>query len=123
MPVSYKIFVLCKDKTWIQYLLIAIFQGNAAALSSYENIVEDICWLVSSFLFSDFIHVRRSGNLVVDTLAKKAKNMVGCQIWLEAMPEDIVPLVGLMFINFFSSIYAQTHCLVSQKKYLLPHSL
>ena len=92
-PVSYKIFALFNDKTWIQYLLIAIFQGNAV-LSSYGNIVEDICCLGSSFLFSDFIHVHRSGNMVVDALAKKAKNMVGCQIWLEAMPKDIVPLVG-----------------------------
>ena len=45
-------------------------------------------------MFSDFIHGHRSGNLVVDALAKKAKNMVGCQILLEARPEDVVPLVG-----------------------------
>lgn len=50
-----------------------------------------------SFIFSFFyfIHVHRTGNLVADALAKKAKNIVSCQVWFEAMPEDIVPLIGL----------------------------
>lgn len=72
----------------------AVSQGNAA-LASYENIVEDIRCLVSSFQFFDFIHVHRTGNLVAEALAKKAKNIVSCQVWFEAMPEDIVPLIGL----------------------------
>lgn len=71
----------------------AVSQGNAA-LASYGNIVEDIRWLVSSFQFFDFIHFHRTGNLVADALVKKAKNIVSCQVSFEAMPGDIVPLIG-----------------------------
>ena len=67
--------------------------GNAA-LSSFGNIVDDICSLVSSFKFSDFIHVHRACNFVADALAKKAKNLMGSQVWLDVMPEDITPLIG-----------------------------
>ena len=70
----------------------AVSQGNAV-LASYGNIVEDIRCLASSFLSFDFIHVHQNGNLVADSSAKKAKNIVGCQVWSETMPEDIVPLV------------------------------
>ena len=50
--------------------------------------------LVSSFTFSDFIHVHRACNFAADALAKKAKNLMGSQVWLDVMPEDITPLIG-----------------------------
>ncbi|KAL0002255.1 hypothetical protein SO802_016036 [Lithocarpus litseifolius] len=40
-----------------------------------------------------FSHVNRSGNIVVDALAKKASSNVGCQIWMDALPLDIAALV------------------------------
>ena len=70
-----------------------VTQDNAA-LSSYGNIVEDILCPVPSFLFVNFVHVPRSGNIVADALAKKAKDLVGCQVWSDVMPADIAPLVG-----------------------------
>ena len=45
--------------------------------------------LVSFFLFFDFIHVHHTYNFATDALAKKARNMVGCQVWFEVMPEGI----------------------------------
>ncbi|KAL0009443.1 hypothetical protein SO802_010945 [Lithocarpus litseifolius] len=66
----------------------AVSQGNAA-LASYGNIVENIRCFVSSFQFFDFIHVHRTGNLVADALAKKAKNIVSCQVWFRAKFENM----------------------------------
>ena len=71
----------------------AVSQENAA-LSLYGFIVEDILSLVSSFLSFEFVHVPRSGNIVANALAKKAKELVGCQVWSAEMPADIAPLVG-----------------------------
>ena len=71
----------------------AVSQENAA-LSSYGFIVEDILILISSFLSFEFVHVPRSGNIVADALAKKAKELVGCQVWGADMPANIAPLVG-----------------------------
>ena len=54
--------------------------------------MDDIRCLASSFLFYEFIHVHRTGNFVADALAKKAKNFVSYQVWLEELPKDIAPL-------------------------------
>ena len=78
-----------------------IFEGDSAivinavsaTLSSYGFIVEDILSLVSSFLSFEFVHVPRSDNIVANALAKKAKELVGCQVWSADMLVDIAPLV------------------------------
>ena len=55
------------------------------ALSSYGFIVEDILSLVPSFMSFEFVHVPRSSNIVADELAKKAKELVSCQVWSTIM--------------------------------------
>ena len=42
----------------------------------------------------EFVHFPRSGNIVADALAKKAKEVVGCPVWSVDMPADIALLVG-----------------------------
>lgn len=59
----------------------------------FGNIIDDIRHHVSAFQFSDFCHVNRSCNIVVDALAKRAKLCEGMQVWLECLPDDISPLV------------------------------
>ena len=73
-------------------IINVVSQGNAS-LSSFGNIVDNIRCLVSGFSFFNFLHVHHSGNFVVDALAKKSKNFVGCQVWLAAMPLDIAALI------------------------------
>ena len=63
-------------------------------MSSYVNIVEDIRGLLSGFQTSDVMHTHRSCNMVADALAKKAKNLLGPQVWLDVLPEDIALLIG-----------------------------
>ncbi|XP_075675111.1 uncharacterized protein LOC142644344 [Castanea sativa] len=40
-----------------------------------------------------FSYINRTSNLVVDTLAKKALSIVGCHVWMDALPLDIAALV------------------------------
>ena len=58
----------------------------------------------------------RTGNFVADALAKKAKNIVGCQFWLEELLKTLLLWLNLMFTSFCFLIYFQTLGLVSQKK-------
>ncbi|XP_050254870.1 uncharacterized protein LOC126700716 [Quercus robur] len=70
-----------------------VSQGNVV-LATYENIVEDIRSLSSSFLSWFFTYVHRSGNVVADFLAKKARYLDGCQLWTSTMPEDIMAVAS-----------------------------
>ena len=49
--------------------------------------------LSAVFHFVDFVFVNHHCNFVADALAKKAKLIVGAQVWLHEVPADIAPLV------------------------------
>ena len=70
----------------------AIVQENSI-LISYGDIVDDIRSLVSVFQSFQFAFVHRSGNVVTDALAKKAKCLAGYREWLGNLPSDISQLV------------------------------
>ena len=71
-----------------------------------------------SFYFPvfQFVHVHRTCNVVADALAKKAKNLVGIQVWSGVLPEDISQLVGfdVSWFCFF---------LINSQRHLEIHSL
>lgn len=62
-------------------------------VASYGNILEDIRLHVIAFQSVVFSHTCRTCNFVADALAKKAKSVVGDQIWLGDMPANIASLV------------------------------
>ena len=70
----------------------AIVRGSPEFLP-YGNVIDDFRFQASGFQFLDFCHVKRNCNIVVDTLAKKAKHCVGLRVWLEDLLEDFNPLV------------------------------
>ena len=70
-------------------------------LASYGHIIEESQTLASNFRFASFSHVKRSGNVVADKLAKLAKHVIEPQIWLEDIHCDATNLVTLD-INFIS---------------------
>ncbi|KAK9997768.1 hypothetical protein SO802_017371 [Lithocarpus litseifolius] len=72
----------------------ALLHG-AGAFASFGNILDDIRVYSAAFQFVDFTFVSRCCNLVADALAKKAKILVGAQVWLHDVPADIAPLVLL----------------------------
>ncbi|XP_050289889.1 uncharacterized protein LOC126728050 [Quercus robur] len=69
----------------------ALLHG-AGAFASFGNILDDICMLSAVFQFVDSIFVNCRCNSVADALAKKAKLIVGAQVWLHEVPADIAPL-------------------------------
>ncbi|XP_030957684.1 uncharacterized protein LOC115979763 [Quercus lobata] len=83
-----------------------VFEGDSAviinallhgvgAFATFNNILDDICMLSTVFQFVEFSFVNRHCNSVADALAKKAKLIVGAQVWLHDVPADIAPLVSL----------------------------
>ena len=70
-------------------------------LASYGHIIEESQTLASNLRFASFSHVKRSGNVVADKLAKLAKHVIEPQIWLEDIHCDATNLVTLD-INFIS---------------------
>ncbi|KAK9999166.1 hypothetical protein SO802_018769 [Lithocarpus litseifolius] len=79
-----------------------VFDGNSIVVIqaiieglgfTYGNIIEDILYQALVFHFSDFCHFKHNCNIVADVLAKKTKDYIGLQIWLEDLLEDIAPLV------------------------------
>ena len=69
-----------------------VFEGNSIVVIqaiteglgfAYGNIIEDILYQASVFHFSNFSHFKHNCNIVTDALAKKTKDYIGLQIWLE----------------------------------------
>ena len=69
-----------------------VFEGNSIVVIqaiteglgfAYGNIIEDILYQASVFHFSNFSHFKHNCNIVADALAKKTKDYIGLQIWLE----------------------------------------
>lgn len=48
--------------------------NNSPSFASFGHIIDETRRLVSNFRFASFSHVKRSGNVVADKLAKLAKN-------------------------------------------------
>ncbi|XP_075663115.1 uncharacterized protein LOC142632627 [Castanea sativa] len=71
----------------------AISQDSSDFLP-YGHIIEDIRIHLAAFSTDDFIFNTRHCNVVVDALAKKAKNFRESRVWIDSLPMDIAPLVA-----------------------------
>ena len=63
-----------------------------ATLLNTSSISQLLLLLLLLLLLFFFCHVKHNSNKVADALAKKAEDGVELQVWLEALPENIVPL-------------------------------
>ena len=59
----------------------------------YGHVLQDSLVLANDFRICNFVHIKRVGNSVAHFLARRAKSGNELQVWLEAIPEDIAPLV------------------------------
>ena len=69
---------------------VAIKAEHTADQSMYGHIVDDILHQTAQMRFSDFCHVKRICNKVVDALAKKVNVGLDFQVWLEDILRDII---------------------------------
>ena len=60
----------------------------------YGHVIQDSLALAAEFRFCKFEHVRRLGNSVVHFLARRSKSSNELQVWIESIPDDLVPLVS-----------------------------
>ena len=73
--------------------VIEALKNGTGQFASYGNILDDIQFQSTGFQYVEFLYTSRACNSVADALAKKANSGVGFQVWLEDLPEDIVPFV------------------------------
>ena len=73
--------------------VIEVLNNGTGQFSSYGNILGDILFQSTCFQHVEFKYISRVCNFVADALAKKASFVVGLQVWLEDLPDDIAPLV------------------------------
>ena len=71
----------------------AIIQENLDH-PDFGHIIDDIRILASDLNSFQFCHVKRNCNVVADALAKRAKNSLSLDVWLEEVPDDIVHLLS-----------------------------
>ena len=71
----------------------AIIQENSDHLD-FGHIIDDIRILVSDLNSFQFCHVKCNCNVVADALAKRAKNSLSLDVWLEDVPYNIVHLLS-----------------------------
>ena len=70
-----------------QILIIALREGSYS-LSSFGHIVQDIKFIASYLSSTNYTHVRRQCNALAHSLARRAKLISQCQIWMENFPPD-----------------------------------
>ena len=73
--------------------VIKALKNGSGQFASYGNILDDIRFQSTGFQYVEFLYTSCVCNSVADALAKKANSHVGFQVWLEDLPEDIVPFV------------------------------
>lgn len=64
-------------------------------LASYGHLIEESQILAPNLSFASFSHVKRSGKVETDKLAKLAKHVIEPHIWLEDIHIDATNLVTL----------------------------
>ena len=70
-----------------QILITALREGSYS-LSSIGHIVQDIKFIASYLSLINYTHVRRQCNALAHSLARRAKLVSQCQIWMENVPSN-----------------------------------
>ena len=62
--------------------------SDQPSMAAFGHIVEDACSLAATLRSFSFSHIKRTGNMVADKLAKLAKLLYEPKIWLEDIHSD-----------------------------------
>ena len=84
MEMGFRNIVLKSDSL---ILITALWEGSCS-LSSFGHIVQDIKFIASYLSSINYTHVRKQCNALAHSLARRAKLVPQCQIWMENVPPD-----------------------------------
>jgi ribonuclease HI len=79
--------------------IVTALRNTAPCCTLYGHLVNDTKNTANSFLSVQFLHVKRDGNSVAHSLAKRAKFSNPFEVWMESVPPDIVPILCNDFSN------------------------
>lgn len=74
-------------------VVINFLNLGSSCLAGCGHVIEDLKAVEKAFSFISFSHVRCTGNLVAQRLARKDKSLLEPHFWLENVLEDISPCV------------------------------
>ena len=63
----------------------------------YGHLVNDTKLIAQASLSVHFLHVKRDGNLVAHSLAKRTKFSMPFEVWMESVPPDLVSILCIDF--------------------------
>ena len=77
--------------------IITALQQASPCYTSYGHLIQDTNTLAQNLISYQFMHVKRDGNSVAHSLAKRARLCEPLEIWMESVPPD---LHSILFSDF-----------------------
>ena len=74
-------------------VVISALRSEEDSFSSFGHLISSIKHFLVSCNCVSFSHTRRSGNSVAHFLAKHAKTIVGCSVWMEDVPPQVADVL------------------------------
>ena len=75
-----------------QTIVNALLNSNPCC-TLYRHLVNDTKLIARSGLSVKFLHVKRDGNIVAHSLAKRARSSLPFKVWMESIPPDLVSIL------------------------------
>ena len=74
-------------------MVISALRSEEDSFSSFGHLISSIKQFLVSCNCVSFSHTRRSGNSVAYFLAKHAKSIDGCSVWMEDVPPQVADVL------------------------------
>jgi ribonuclease HI len=71
--------------------------NHAPCFTLYGNLINDTNIATQSCHFVQFLHVKRDGNSIAHSIAKRAKFSQPFEVWMESVPPDLVTIICTNF--------------------------
>ena len=69
--------------------IISALQHHSPCNTQYGHLITDTKTIAQDFISCHFVHVKREGNRVAHSLAKRARHYEPFKVWMEAVPPDL----------------------------------
>jgi ribonuclease HI len=69
--------------------IITALQHHSSCNTQYGHPITDTITIAQNFISCHFVHVKRDGNRVAHSLAKRARHCEPFKVWMESVPPDL----------------------------------